>query len=279
MRYGLDIIGDVHGNAALLIELLTKLGYVLRDGAYVHPDGRMAAFTGDLVDGGQRNLDVVDIVRAMVIAGSGLAILGNHDFNIVAFNRRDPRRPAKFLRSHSERHIQQCAQTQAEIDADPERGARALAFLASLPLWLELPAVRLVHAHWDLASMAELAPHLDEANALTGDGFVAAAALSGPVGDARALLLSGPEAECEPYLDRSGHHRTMDRVAWWLKGDDRDPRPLFFGHYAMPAPLSIHGNAVCVDAGVAKGGPIAAYRFDSRTDLSETNFVYCGTAT
>ncbi|MFC5505418.1 metallophosphoesterase [Bosea massiliensis] len=279
VRYGLDIIGDVHGNAALLIELLTKLGYVLRDGAYVHPDGRMAAFTGDLVDGGQRNLDVVDIVRAMVIAGSGLAILGNHDFNIVAFNRRDPRRPAKFLRSHSERHIQQCAQTQAEIDADPERGARALAFLASLPLWLELPAVRLVHAHWDLASMAALAPHLDEANALTHEGFVEAAALSGSVGDARALLLSGPEAECAPYLDRSGHHRTMDRVAWWLKGDDRDPRPLFFGHYAMPTPLSIHGNAVCVDAGVAKGGPIAAYRFDSRTDLSETNFVYCGTAT
>lgn len=274
MRYGLDVIGDIHGNATLLIALLSKLGYEMRDGVYAHPDGRMAAFTGDLVDGGDRNLDTIDIVRGMVTSGSAVAIMGNHDFNIVAFNRPHPLRPGAFLRSHSKRHAHQCATTQAEIEAHPTRGHAALTFLATMPLWLELPGVRLVHAHWDRASMSVLEPHLDETNALTSDGFVAAAALKGSVGDARSLLLSGPEAACEPYLDRYGHERTMDRVRWWHQDTDTDARPLFFGHYALKAPLAVHGRAVCVDAGVGKGGPIAAYRFNEREKLSDANFVY-----
>lgn len=276
MNNGTDIIGDIHGNATLLIALLEKLGYLSVGGVYSHPNGRTAAFTGDLVDGGMRNLDAVEIVQRMVEAGTAVAGMGNHDFNIVAFNRQDPRRPGKFLRSHSERHVQQCALTQAEIEADPERGARALAFLSTLPLWLDFPEFRLVHAFWDAQSMADLAPHLNDRNALTETGFVAAAALSGTVGDARALLLSGPEAECEPYLDRSGHHRTMDRVKWWMSAADADPRPIFFGHYALEAPLSTFGNAVCVDAGIAKGGPIAAYSHTGGAPISHDNFVYAG---
>lgn len=272
MNNGFDIIGDIHGNTTLLVALLDKLGYRSVDGVYAHPDGRIAAFTGDFVDGGVRNLDAVEIVQKMVEAGTAVAVMGNHDFNIVAFNRADPRRPGKFLRSHSERHIQQCALTQAEIEAEPERGAKALAFLASLPLWLELPSVRLVHAYWDRQSMTDLAPLLDDRNALTEEGFVAAAALSGTIGDARALLLSGPEASCEPYLDRSGHHRAMDRVKWWLSDRDNDARPLFFGHYALQAPLQAYGNVACVDAGVAKGGPIAAYRYNG-VALSDEHFI------
>lgn len=273
MHRNLDIIGDVHGRAKALRELLATLSYRLVGGVYIHPEGRIAIFTGDFVDGGSQNLEVVEIVRAMVAHGSALAVMGNHDFNIVAFNRLDPERPGEFLRSHSERHRHQCEATQREIEANPERASILLEFLGSLPLWLDLPEVRIVHACWDTAAMAELLP-LTSRNALNHRTFAEAARLSGSFGDARSMLLSGPEIETEPYQDRSGHIRTMDRVSWWLDHTDDDPRPIFFGHYALAAPLSTFDKAVCVDAGIAKGGPIAAYSHSLGTPLSPDNFVY-----
>src|SRR5918911_2165480 len=48
-----DIIGDVHGCADELEELLTDLGYAAdAEGAWRHPEGRKAVFVGDLVDRG-----------------------------------------------------------------------------------------------------------------------------------------------------------------------------------------------------------------------------------
>ena len=35
-----DIIGDIHGHADCLVELLRQLGYERVDGTYAHPDGR-----------------------------------------------------------------------------------------------------------------------------------------------------------------------------------------------------------------------------------------------
>lgn len=274
MHQAIDIIGDIHGRADLLEQMLTNLGYARQAGHFAHSNGRCALFTGDLVDGGHRNLDVIDIVRGMVAAGAAHAIMGNHDFNIVAFNRADPARPGRFLRSRSERHVAQCAATQAEIEAAPERGQRAIEFLAGLPLWIDHLGLRAVHAFWDPTAMAELRLHVDARNALTDDGFVAAAAMSGRIGDARASLLSGPEAACEPYLDRSGHRRTKDRVQWWLDAPSHPASPLFFGHYALQAPLRTFDNAVCVDAGIAKGGPIVAYRHTIGAPISAANFVY-----
>lgn len=275
MPQKIDVIGDIHGRADLLVQLLGKLGYVFVDGAYIHPDGRVAIFIGDLVDGDSGNLDVIEIARAMVARGAGQQILGNHDFNIICYNRADPERPGKFLRSHSAMHARQCAGTQAEIEADPKRGRDALDFLAAMPLWLNYPHMRAVHAFWDVDAQVALRPFLEFDNSLTYPGFAAVAGRT-PDGDARAQLLSGPEASCEPYLDRYGNTRSMDRVAWWLDHDDTDLRPIFFGHYAMPAPLQIFGNAVCVDAGVAKGGPLAAYSHDAFAPLRQSNFTYVG---
>lgn len=275
MPQKIDVIGDIHGRADLLARLLTKLGYALADGAYVHPNGRVAIFVGDLVDGSAGNLDTVEIVAAMVARGSARMILGNHDFNIICFNRANPERPGHFLRSHSVNHARQCAGTQGEIEADPRRGRDALKFLAAMPLWLDTPHMRAVHAFWDADAQIALRPFLESDNSLTHQGFAAVAGRTSD-GDARAQLLSGPEENCEPYLDRYGNERSMDRVPWWLEPDERDPRPIFFGHYALPAPLQIYGNAVCVDAGVAKGGPLAAYSHDAFAPLHPRKFTYVG---
>ncbi|HEX6506327.1 MAG TPA: AAA family ATPase, partial [Chloroflexota bacterium] len=88
-----DIIGDVHGCADELEELLRVLGYeVVSDTTgqspwgtplYRHPADRKAVFLGDLVDRGPHILDTVRLVRGMVEAGDALSVPGNHDMKLM----------------------------------------------------------------------------------------------------------------------------------------------------------------------------------------------------
>ena len=99
-----DVIGDVHGQDGKLTALLAKLGYRVKDGAYRHPEGRMALFLGDLVDRGPGQVEVLDIVRDMIEAGSGRSIMGNHEWNAIGFATRDPegRLPASSYREQTQ---------------------------------------------------------------------------------------------------------------------------------------------------------------------------------
>ncbi|MEB3229832.1 MAG: AAA family ATPase [Leptolyngbyaceae bacterium] len=74
-----DAIGDVHGLADELWQLIAKLGYH-RD--FSHPDGRKLCFLGDLVDRGRQSLAVLDMVMAAIAQGH-YCILGNHDRNLL----------------------------------------------------------------------------------------------------------------------------------------------------------------------------------------------------
>lgn len=76
-----DIIGDIHGCAAELQELLDKLGY--RKGA--HPDGRRLLFVGDITDRGPRNVDCLDIVMKAVENHGALCSCGNHDAKLKRY--------------------------------------------------------------------------------------------------------------------------------------------------------------------------------------------------
>ena len=88
-----DIIGDVHGCADELEELLANLGYVRSETVsddpgwnklcYTHPEGRKVVFVGDLVDRGPRTLDTLSIARNMLEAGSAFCVPGNHDVKLL----------------------------------------------------------------------------------------------------------------------------------------------------------------------------------------------------
>lgn len=80
-----DLIGDVHGCARELVSLLNRLGYEEKDGVYAHPDGRRAAFLGDLCDRGDENVRVLRLVMGMVRAGSALCVPGNHDVKLLKY--------------------------------------------------------------------------------------------------------------------------------------------------------------------------------------------------
>lgn len=84
---GYDIIGDVHGCAAQLEALLLDLAYEKSGSTseYRHPD-RHAIFVGDLIDRGDEQLQVLHIVQSMVDAGSAMIVMGNHEFNALAYD-------------------------------------------------------------------------------------------------------------------------------------------------------------------------------------------------
>jgi protein phosphatase len=138
-----DIIGDVHGCADELEELLARLGYA-REGessAFRHPARRTAVFLGDLVDRGPRVLDTIAIVRRMVEAESALCVPGNHDQKLV-----------RKLRGRDVQITYGLAESLAEINALPDtarEGASAeiAGFLDGLVSHYVLDEGRLVVAH------------------------------------------------------------------------------------------------------------------------------------
>ncbi len=80
MSNAFDVIGDVHGQCDKLVALLEYLGYSRTLGVYRHPS-RTAIFVGNLIDRGPKQVETVELVRAMVDAGSARCIMGNHEFD------------------------------------------------------------------------------------------------------------------------------------------------------------------------------------------------------
>lgn len=133
-----DIIGDVHGCYAELVELLGRLGYQASSSpAFAHPAGRKAIFLGDLVDRGPDSAGVLRLVMTMVAAGSALCVPGNHDMKLL-----------RKLRGNDVRITHGLAETLAQLDHEPPAFvAQIVAFLTSLVSHYVLDGGRLVVAH------------------------------------------------------------------------------------------------------------------------------------
>ncbi len=72
-----DIIGDIHGHAPALKELLHKMDYKVVNGVWQHP-GRKVIFVGDYIDRGPAIRETLDIVRTMAENDTAIALMGNH---------------------------------------------------------------------------------------------------------------------------------------------------------------------------------------------------------
>lgn len=138
-----DIIGDVHGCLSELLSLLDKLGWqVDRDeqgravGAH-HPQGRTAAFVGDLVDRGPDTPGVLRLVMGMVDAGTAICVSGNHEAKLVR-----ALRGSKVTISHGLEE----SLSQLESETDEFRQA-ALRFMDRLVSHYVLDEGRLVLVH------------------------------------------------------------------------------------------------------------------------------------
>lgn len=305
----LDVIGDVHGHADALEALLSKLDYAHRGGAWRHPDGRRAVFVGDLIDRGPRQCDTVKIARDMIEAGSGLAIMGNHEFNAVAYATPDPAEPGLHCRPRRGKNIAlHAAFIEAVGGADGAKHHEHVDFFRELPLWLDFEGLRIVHACWSQVAIDALRPHLDADNRLTESGFHASFAKGSTAYAATEILLKGPEMTLPgglSYRDAQGIVRTRTRTRWWdeaavtiraacveasvadLLGEDPLPeeavialdasKPVLFGHYWLRGvPHLLSPERACLDFSVAKGGVLCAYRYDGEARLDPDKLVWVG---
>ena len=143
----LDVVGDVHGELDALLALLAHLGY---DADGRHPDGRHLVFVGDLCDRGPDSPGVIALVRRLVESGDALVTLGNHEINLLRGDRKDGN--DWFWSEYTARD----AKYEPRAHLPPEQRDDVIAFLRRLPLALERTDVRVVHAAWDVASIAKL---------------------------------------------------------------------------------------------------------------------------
>jgi protein phosphatase len=224
-----DIIGDVHGCADELTELLETLGYqVAADGSSaVHPQGRKALFVGDLVDRGPATPAVLRLVMGMTAAGTGLSVSGNHEAKLV-----------RALRGRDVNVAHGLAESLAQLAAEPEGfTGQAAAFMDKLLGHVVLDDGQLVVAHAGLpAAMHGRASAAVRSFALYGD-------TTGET-DEFGLPVRYPWAQ-----------------------DYRGQAMVVYGHTPVPQAEWVNGT-ICLDTGCVFGGKLTALRYPEREIVS-----------
>jgi hypothetical protein len=296
-----DLIGDIHGHADALQHLLKRLGYSRQKGVYRHPE-RQAIFLGDFIDRGPQIRETLELVRPMIDSGAALAVMGNHELNALAFHTPDPNKPGEHIRPHNEKNSQQHAETVRQVPA--AELAAYLDWFRTLPLWLDLDGLRVVHACWDQTRMAKIS------GPITDEFLYSACLPDGNLFEPVEAILKGKEARLPAgatFQDKDGHERTATRVKWYeppqgrtyrtyamasepIESDEplpggvieaavpypADGKPVFVGHYWLKGlePELLRHNVACVDWSVAKGGFLCAYRWDGEQKLDSEKFLW-----
>ena len=311
-----DIIGDIHGQYDKLIGLLNDLGYTEVNGVWLHSTHKVI-FVGDLIDNqhiesGISHIKTVKLVKAMVEAGSALCILGNHEFNAIAWMMPNPENKAIFLREHNDNNHNQHKNFLAEVVENSAQHQEIIEWFKTLPLWLELPeGIRVIHAAWIEEYQAVLKPYMTQNNCLTDELVIKASRKDSPEYVALEALCKGLEIELPEghgFKDKHGARRTGIRICWWknltkstykevalvpedakdsipdlpieqrnLKAKGYTGVPVFFGHYwfsGQPEPVA--NNIACVDYSAGKSGntPLVAYRWEGESVLTKAGFRF-----
>ncbi|MGB3623359.1 MAG: metallophosphoesterase [Ketobacter sp.] len=306
---GYDIIGDVHGCAPSLIELLQKLGYTLHDGVWHNP-GRKAVFVGDILDRGPNIRDAMQLVINMVNAGQAHLVLGNHEYNAIAYSTLSFDHVDARLRRHYRRLGFHLRQTLKDYRYHLQEWKDVIGWLRQRPLFLEFDHFRVVHACWDQARIDQ-ASDIHQSCVLLDDDFLAQSLL--PATEPNRIierLLKGTDMalpDGQTMLGSDGVRRSRFRTKFWSPspktlGDvifqpdqlphdlmstplsDRDrarlfkygpsEKPLFVGHYwCKGTPAVIRDNLACLDYSAVKNGLLVAYRMGTQARLNNQDFI------
>jgi protein phosphatase len=231
-----DIIGDVHGCADELDDLLEQLGYTTPDAESVepgamsarrHPDGRRAVFVGDLVDRGPRIPAVLTTVMTRVESGAALCVPGNHDITLM-----------RKLRGRDVQITHGLADSLAQLEAEsPDFRERVMKFIDDLVSHYVLDDGKLVVAH---AGMKE---------EYQGRGS----------GTVRDFALYG---ETTGETDEFG---LPVRYSW--AAEYRGKAAVVYGHTPVPEPEWVNGT-INSDTGCVVGGRLTALRWPERERVS-----------
>ncbi len=307
-----DLIGDLHGCADSLCQLLQLLGYRQINGVWQHPR-RMAIFLGDIIDRGKQIRATLEIVYRMVQSGNAYCLMGNHEYYALAWHLPAPTQSRQlFVRDHNSRNARLWQETAEEFSAHPQEWQDYLDWFAGLPLFLDGTRFRCVHAYWDEGLINQLRNRF--AGGQVNLEFVRESAVSGSLAhQAFNRLLRGvdlPLPEGLMMYGRDGLKRRTFRARFWqLQGRpltysdlafQPDPMPahiarrkvpqelvgkvadhgeqqpiLFVGHYwCKGEPAAIRPNLACLDYSAVSSGKLVAYRLDEEAVLDANKFVW-----
>lgn len=252
MSTKIDIIGDLHGHKRAFEQLARRLGYAV-DVDWSHPEGRRLLFVGDLIDRGPESLALAQLVHMLSKRGIALCLLGNHEYNLVEW-RYGRSKPKSSNRSTIE-----------SFEAQPQPWAEVLGFFRSLPVAIELPDLRVIHASWyrpavdalasvlrmpstDSPAPAEWAPLIALHAVYVGSELrpgIAQEPMPGQTATPLEIVIKGPESRVQvPFRDHDGALRHHIRTPWWNDETFDAPRDkrVVFGHYWNMPPLTDDGS-------------------------------------
>ena len=275
----IDVVGDIHGHYQELLKLLEKLGYSKKGHIFKQSDNRKLGFVGDFINRGPDSVKVLSLLKSLHQDGLAVMVLGNHEFRLI-----------------------QDSVSGKKVPTDYEP---FLPWLRTLPLFLELEKIRIVHAVWHFSSIEILKKTM-----VSDDTFIEETMKEkSPYGDAVKRIISGIKIKVPSDLksvDRFGIHRSSGRLKWWmdLRGKsfaesflspmkpevhERGPnaeqvemlepygkleKPVFFGHYCLPPNVpKVSGQTVCLDGCVTFDRTLWAYRYEEDKILDASNLV------
>ncbi|MEI7780553.1 MAG: diadenosine tetraphosphatase, partial [Planctomycetota bacterium] len=223
------------------------------------------------------------------------------ELNALAFHTPDPAKLGSYLRHHNESNSNQHAETMRQVPAGELKSY--LNWFRTLPLWLDVDGLRVVHACWDSRMIRVV-----EGERVTDEFLVSACLEGGELFGPVETLLKGKEAKLPAgvtIMDKDGHQRSAMRVKWYQSPEGQtygeyaiepidcdlplpqsvfdealpypeEEKPVFIGHYWMRGsrPDLLASNVACVDWSVAKGGFLCAYRWDGERELDAGKFVW-----
>lgn len=299
-----DIIGDIHGYNAELNSLLSLMGYTIENGTWKHSE-RKAVFVGDFVSRGPDTRAVMKTVRSMVENGSGYAVLGNHELNVIGYFSLDKRgqpyyQPPPSNKIQMERIRAQFADSEGELDD-------YVKWLKELPFYLNFGPIRVVHAYWSEKHIQLINQTLTRGR-LTKKLIKEIVKGKSEFAHAVRQTTRGIELNLPKDLiikDAKNIRRTNFRILWWESPHGQTFRHLsygnrfvlpdytipeqilcpfevygpdqplvFFGHYCIgSAPLAPAPNVCCMDGCVAGNGRLVAYRWSGEDIINESHFV------
>ncbi|ANQ51450.1 phosphoesterase [Flammeovirga sp. MY04] len=298
-----DLIGDIHGHADELEQLLTQLHYQKIDGIYQHPS-RKIIFVGDFIDRGPKIRETLEIVKPMVDHGHAIAVMGNHEYNAICFHLH--KFSGGHLRPHLIKNIIQHYETLKQFQNRQKEYEEYIEWFLTLPLYYENDDLRVVHACWDQKNIDLLRSFLEN-DRLTPELIEKSTIKNTPFTNAVEQTLKGKELQLPTgisFFDKDGNERKEIRYKWWENMEgmtyqsisvhpveqlsdelidhafitensfyDSSEKPVFFGHYWLKDNPNIYKNNVCcLDYSVAKGGLLAAYSFNGEKALNIEQF-------
>ena len=224
-----DIIGDIHGCHAELVDLLSKMGWEVAPGGddATNPHGRQAVFVGDLVDRGPATPAVLRLVMNMVRSGAALCMPGNHENKL-----------SRALDGRNVTLSHGLAESMEQLEQEtPEFRADVRSFLDSLVSHAVLDGGSLVVAHAGLPEVMH-------------------GRSSGAV---RSFAL---------YGDTTGETDEFGLpVRYQWANDYRGRAAVVYGHTPVPDAVWVNGT-ICIDTGCVFGGSLSALQWPEREIVS-----------